>query len=136
SLLARYWSEITDLIRVSQGTTLQILKHYGGPSALLQDPNASKRIYHFSRHQLKQETIQQIIDSARQTHGVVQTAWDIRYVCETGEQSVTLSKELRQLDKTFQLLVDRGTETLQQMRRAFGAATRSKVLKHHRFGYP
>jgi transposase len=42
SLVARYWPELFSLLGTSQGTMLQILKHYGGPSGLRNDPESSR----------------------------------------------------------------------------------------------
>jgi transposase len=123
SLVARYWPELFSLLGTSQGTMLHILKHYGGPSGLRNDAEALRRIYRFSRSQLDSETIRKIIESARNTQGVIQTAHDIRYVCEIGERAVTLRNELRDLDKQFQEMVSRGSKQLQQMRVILGAAT-------------
>ncbi|MDR2440001.1 MAG: transposase, partial [Planctomycetaceae bacterium] len=122
SLVARYWPELFSLLGTSQGTMLHILNHYGGPSCLRNDSEALRRIYRFSRSQLDSETISKIIESARNSQGVIQTPYDIRYVCEIGGRAVTLRNELRQLDKQFQAMVSRGSEQLQQMRVILGAA--------------
>ncbi|HWU37869.1 MAG TPA: transposase, partial [Candidatus Acidoferrum sp.] len=48
-LLARHWPEATSVLKLSSGTLLRVLKHYGDPKALAADPEAAKRLARWGR---------------------------------------------------------------------------------------
>ena len=75
-VLGRYWPEATRELALSSGTMMRALSHYGGPTAMRDDPKLEQRLRAFSAGKFKPARLRQIIASARSTLGVRQTAID------------------------------------------------------------
>jgi transposase len=74
--LSRHWPEATRLVRLVSGTLLHCLAEYGGPAGLAAAPDALQRVQGWGRHYLSAEKAQALVDSARQTAGVVMGQWE------------------------------------------------------------
>src|SRR5262249_50062841 len=70
ALLARHWPEVTQLLALDSATLLRTLTEYGGPQALIQDPQAPKKLTRWGHRLLLPEKIEAVLESARTTVGV------------------------------------------------------------------
>jgi transposase len=75
AMLSRHWPEATRLLPLGSSTLLRVLATYGGPRGLGAAPDACERVQAWGRHLLSAEKAQALVDSARQTAGVVMGRW-------------------------------------------------------------
>src|SRR5882724_8643496 len=59
-LLARHWPEASQVLKLSSGTLLRILKRYGSPQALALDAEAAKQLARWGRSLLSPEKIEEV----------------------------------------------------------------------------
>lgn len=69
-VLAKHWPGVTKLLSLNSSTLVQCIMHYGGPKRLVADPLAAQNLRKWGRAGLSAAKIEQIIESARRTHGV------------------------------------------------------------------
>jgi transposase len=69
AVLAKHWPELTSLLSLSGVTLVKIMIHYGSPARLAADPAARENLRKWGRAGLKTKKIDQVIESARMTHG-------------------------------------------------------------------
>src|SRR5689334_12470778 len=74
--LARHWPEILPELKLTSPTLLGMLLQHGGPAPLAADPQGQQTLKRLSRNHLPDEKLKRIIDRAKQTIGVRQTAID------------------------------------------------------------
>jgi len=70
ALLARHRPEATKTVKLTGGTLLRLLAHYGGPAKLAADTGATDHLARWGGRWLRAEKIAAILASARQTTGV------------------------------------------------------------------
>jgi len=70
ALLTRHWPEATRALKLSSATLMQMLMHYGGPSPLAEDEDASARLASWGGRFLDSAKIRRMVDSAGATTGV------------------------------------------------------------------
>jgi transposase len=75
-MLGRYWPEATRQLRLSSGTMMRALAHYGGPAAMKEDRQLEQRLSRWSAGKFKPARVARIAESARFTLGVRQSAID------------------------------------------------------------
>lgn len=75
-LLSRHWPEATRIVKLASATLLQCLARYGGPSGLAAAPDALAHVQRFGGKYLSAAKALALVDSARQTAGVVMGRWD------------------------------------------------------------
>jgi transposase len=76
AVLGRYWPEATRTLALSSGTMMRALSHYGGPTAMREDPELQERLRAFGAGKFKPARLRGIAASARSTLGVRQTPVD------------------------------------------------------------
>jgi transposase len=76
ALLSRHWPEATRIVPLCSGTLLHCLAEYGGPRGLAAAADGLKRVQGWGKQYLAKEKAQALVDSARQTVGVVMGPWD------------------------------------------------------------
>src|SRR5207249_6728588 len=69
-LLARHWPEASQVLKLSSGTLLRILKRYGSPQALAADPDAAKQLTRWGGSLLAPEKSAELLAGARSSVGV------------------------------------------------------------------
>lgn len=74
ALLSRHWPEATRILPLGSGTLLRCLAKYGGPHGLV--AGGLEQIRRWGGHYLSAEKAQALVESARQTAGVVMGRWD------------------------------------------------------------
>ena len=95
SRLARHWPEATEVLKVSSGTLLRSLLHWGGPAALGADPQAATTLRRFSHNLVEEQTIQKLIHQARQSVGVRLTSWDQRRMRDDAKAALAVRCQKR-----------------------------------------
>ena len=103
SLLARHWPEAGRLTNQSGPTLTAALSHWGDPQAMANDPTAASRLREAGGHYLREEKIDQLIESARSTVGVRMNDWIVREMkdiaCAIGRERKTIQHCRRELKK-------------------------------------
>ena len=69
-LLARHWPEASQVLKLSSGTLLRILKRYGSPQALAEDADAATQLARWGRSLLSPAKIEELLTGARSSVGV------------------------------------------------------------------
>ena len=103
-MLARHWPELPDHVGLTTATLLELLAEYGGPDEVAANAEAARELMRkASRNQLAPTTIEEIIESARQTQGRPTTPAErekIKYIAGMLRQSQKRSGALtRQIEE-------------------------------------
>ncbi len=122
ALLARHWPEATGILDLKSMTLLRALMYWGGPGALACDPQAAERLRRGSGSLLKAQTIQQLLDSARQSLGVDQTPVDVRRMRRMARRARAAVRVRQQCRAALKQLAQENA-TIQAMGRVVGMAT-------------
>jgi transposase len=106
ALLARHWPELTRLIDLNSVTLLSLVAHYGGPAAMMADPEARQRLARWGRGALRNSTLEEIVSSAANSLGVRQNRYEIQSAQESAAAALAALRETRaaraQLEKLGQ----------------------------------
>jgi transposase len=122
ALLARHWPEASRVVEVSSATLLRALEKYGGPAALLQDPEAAAQLQRWGGKWLSAEKIQVLLQGARHTVGVRQGKWDLLRLREHAERTRSHRREVEQCKRKLKALAE-GNGVLQAQGKVVGLAT-------------
>ena len=87
-LLARHWPEASQVLKLSSGTLLRILKRYGSPQALAEDADAATQLARWGRSLLSAAKIEELLTGARSSVGVRPGPWQQRQIQEYAEQAL------------------------------------------------
>ena len=68
-LVARHWPEASQVLKLSSGTLLRILKRYGSPQALAADPQAPNQLARWGGALLSAKKIDELLAGARLERG-------------------------------------------------------------------
>jgi transposase len=128
-LLARHWPEATRWMELSSGTLLRALNRYGGPAGLAGDGNASAELARWGGPYLAAEKVRGLIQSARVSMGVRQTAIDVRRMQQYAGQALTARAEIAKSQRCLQELA-RENPVIQAQARAVGVATACVLWVH------
>src|SRR5262249_24225410 len=85
-LLARHWPEASEVLKLSAGTLLRILKRYGSPQALAEDAGAATQLARWGRSLLSSAKIEELLTGARSSVGVRPGPWQQRQIREYAER--------------------------------------------------
>src|SRR5208282_4155394 len=85
-LLARHWPEATQVLKLSSGTLLRVLKRYGTPQALAADGEAAKLLARWGGAFLAPEKIEQLLAGAGASVGVRLGEWQQRQIQNYAQQ--------------------------------------------------
>ena len=129
ALLARHWPEATSTLPLRRSTLWQILKHYGGPGELALDPQADERLARWGGHFLGAETRAKILQAARTTVGVRQTAFDARQLREYAADGWDARQEILRCKRALERLA-RENPVLTAQAEAVGLATACVLWVH------
>jgi transposase len=122
ALLARHWPEATRRLELNSATLLRALMHYGGPAAMAADKAAVKRLKQWGGRFLKDEKIERLVEDARASVGVRQTAVDRRRMTEAAQAAWTARQEVEAAEKNLKALA-RSQATIVRQADAVGWVT-------------
>ncbi len=94
-LLGRHWPEATRVLKVSSGTLLRVLAHYGGPAGLAGDAAAESRLRRWGGPLLSAAKAAALLESARSTVGVRQGEWERRRLGHDAAEALQARREYR-----------------------------------------
>lgn len=129
ALLARHWPEATRTLPLRRATLWQILKHYGGPSEMACDPRADEHLAKWGGHLLGADTRAKVLQAARTTAGVRQTAFDARQMREYAAAGWEARQEIRRCKRALERLA-RENSVLTAQAEAIGLATACVLWVH------
>lgn len=121
-LLARYWPEATLVLRLSSGTLLRVLKHYGDPQALAADPEAAQRLARWGRTFLSPEKIEHLLAGAGSSVGVRVGEWQRRQIQDYAQQALAARREAERAQRHLRGLA-KGHTVLQAQGNVVGVPT-------------
>jgi transposase len=129
ALLARHWPEATRVLKLSSGTLLRCLGHYGGPEGLASDPDGVEQLCGWGRGFLKRAKAERLREGAAETVGVRQGRWDQRRVCDAAEAILSHRAEHRRGRRRLQEL-GKANKVIAAQAEVVGVVTAS-VLWHY-----
>ncbi|HWT79962.1 MAG TPA: transposase, partial [Candidatus Methylomirabilis sp.] len=121
-LLARHWPEAISVLKLSSGTLLRVLKHYGDPKALAADPEAAKRLARWGRALLSPEKIERLRADAGSSVGVRVGEWERRRMGDYAEQALVSRREVARAERRLRQLAV-GHAVLQAQGKVVGVPT-------------
>ena len=122
ALLARHWPEATGVLKLSSGTLLRVLKHYGDPKALAADPGAAKHLARWGRAFLTPEKIERLLAGAGSSVGVRVGEWERRQIGDYAEQALASRREVARAERRLRNLAV-GHAVLQAQGKVVGVPT-------------
>jgi transposase len=121
-LVARHWPEATQVLKLSSGTLLRVLKHYGSPKALAADPQAAQQLARWGRLWLSPEKIQLLLAGAASSVGVRVGEWSQRQIRDYAQQALAARQEANHAQRRLHRLAA-GHAVLQAQGKVVGVAT-------------
>lgn len=120
--LARSWPELSRLLPLNSVTLLSLVAHYGGPAALLADPDARRRLQQWGRGSLKNTTLDEILASAATSCGAPQSAYEIKAAQDYAQSALAARRETKAAQARMEEL-GRKNEVISRMAEAVGMVT-------------
>jgi len=121
-LLARHWPEATEVLKLSSGTLLRVLKQYGDPKALAADSEAAQRLARWGRAFLSPEKIEHLLAGARSSVGVRVGDWQRRQIQDYAEHALAARREAERAQRHLRGLAE-GHAVLQAQGKVVGVPT-------------
>jgi transposase len=121
-LLARHWPEATQVLKLSSGTLLRVLKHYGSPQALAADPEAAQRLARWGGSLLSPEKIEHLRAGAGSSVGVRVGEWPRRQIQDYAQQALAARQEANRAQRRLRVLAA-GHAVLQAQGKVVGVPT-------------
>ncbi len=92
-LVARHWPEALQVLKLSSGTLLRILKRYGSPQALAADPRARTQLARWGGSLLSAAKIDELLAGARSSVGVRVGPWHQRQIQDYAEKALAARRQ-------------------------------------------
>ena len=121
-LLSRHWPEASQVLKLSSGTLLRVLKRYGSPQALAADPEAAKQLTRWGGRMMAPEKIDQLLAGARSSVGVRVGEWPKRQIQEYAEQALSARQQAARAERQLRRLAE-GNAVLQAQGKVVGVPT-------------
>src|SRR5262245_47060065 len=121
-LLGRHWPEATQRLKLSSGTLLRVLAHYGSAQALAADPQAALRLQRWGGRWLSAEHRQALLASAGTTVGVRPGEWAQRQLRDYAAQALAARRQGQQAERRLRALAA-GQPVLQAQGQVIGVPT-------------
>ncbi len=121
-LLARHWPEATQVLKLSSGTLLRVLKHYGDPKALAADPEAAQHLSRWGRAFLSPGKIERLLAGAGSSVGVRVGEWQRRQIGDYAQQALAAHQEAERAQRHLRRLAE-GHAVLQAQGKVVGVPT-------------
>jgi transposase len=103
-LLARHWPEASQVLKLSSGTLLRILKRYGTPQALAADAGAAAQLARWGRSLLSAAKIEGLLAGARSSVGVRAGPWQQRQIQEYAERVLAARQQANRAQRRLREL--------------------------------
>ena len=121
-LVARHWPEAFQVLKLSSGTLLRMLKRYGSPQALAADPQAPRQLARWGGALLSAKKIDQLLAGARSSVGVRLGPWQQRQIQECAEKALAARRQSNQAQRRLRELAV-GHQVLQAQGKVVGIPT-------------
>jgi transposase len=121
-LLARHWPEATGLLKLTSVTLVDALARWGDPRELAGDPQAAAVLKELGGYYLTAEKVEQVIESARTTLGVLMNPWQVRELRAVAAQIALRRREVDECKCHLRRLA-KHHPTIQAQRPAIGLVT-------------
>jgi transposase len=121
-LLARHWPEAIQVLKLSSGTLLRVLKQYGGPQALAADPDAPQRLARWGGSRLTPAKIQHLLHDAGSSVGVRLGEWQRRQIQDYAQEALAARQQANRAERRLRGLAA-GHALLQAQGRVVGVPT-------------
>jgi transposase len=121
-LLARYWPEATQVLKLSSGTLLRVLKRYGNPQALAADAEAAKLLARWGGSFLSPAKIERLLAGAGSSVGVRVGEWQQRQIQDYAQQALAARQEANRAQRRLRGLAE-GHAVLQAQGKVVGVPT-------------
>ena len=121
-LVARHWPEASQVLKLSSGTLLRVLKHYGCPQALAADSDAAKRLTGWGGSLLSPEKAKALLAAARSSVGVRTGPWQQRQIQEYAEKALAARQQSRRAERHLRRLAQ-GHAVLEAQGKVVGVPT-------------
>jgi transposase len=121
-LLARHWPEASQVLKLSSGTLLRILKRYGSPQALAEDADAATQLARWGRSLLSPAKIEELLTGARSSVGVRPGPWQQRQIQEYAERALAARQQANRAQRRLRQLAA-GHPVLQAQGKVVGVPT-------------
>ncbi len=121
-LLSRHWPEASQVLKLSSGTLLRVLKRYGSPQTLAADAEAAKQLTCWGGALLAPEKIEHLLAGARSSVGVRAGEWPKRQIQEYAEQALSARKQAARAERQLRRLAE-GHTVLQAQGKVVGVPT-------------
>lgn len=122
AVLARFWPELPRVLKLNSVTLLSLVAHYGGPAALLADPEARKQLQQWGRGSLKSTTLDEVLASAATSCGAPQNAYEIKAAQDYAQAALAALREIKAAQARLEEL-GRKNEVICRMAEAVGIVT-------------
>jgi transposase len=103
-LVARHWPELLQVLKLSSGTLLRILKRYGSPQALAADPEARIQLARWGVGLLSAKKIDELLGGARSSVGVRVGPWQQRQIQEYAEKALAARQQSNRAQRRLRQL--------------------------------
>jgi transposase len=121
-LLARHWPEATQVLKLSSGTLLRVLKRYGSPQGLAADPEAAELLARWGGAFLAREKIEHLLAGAGASVGVRLGDWQRRQIQDYAQQALAARHEADRAQRRLRSLAE-GHAVLQAQGKVVGVPT-------------
>ena len=121
-LVARHWPEALQVLKLSSGTLLRLLKHYGSPQALAGDAEAANQLARWGGPLLAARKIEELLAGARSSVGVRVGPWHQRPIQEYAEKALAARRQSNQAQRRLRELAV-GHPVLEAQGKAVGVPT-------------
>jgi transposase len=121
-LVARHWPEALQVLKLSSGTLLRLLKHYGSPQALAGDAEAANQLARWGGPLLAARKIEELLAGARSSVGVRVGPWHQRQIQEYAEKALAARRQSNQAQRRLRELAV-GHPVLEAQGKAVGVPT-------------
>jgi transposase len=121
-LVARHWPEALQVLKLSSGTLLRILKRYGSAQGLAADEGAPKQLARWGGPLLSAAKIDKLLAGARSSVGVRVGPWQQRQIQEYAEKALAARGRSNRAQRQLRRLAA-GHPVLQAQGKAVGVPT-------------
>jgi transposase len=121
-LWARHWPEALQVLKLSSGTLLRVLRHYGSPQALTADSEAPKRLARWGGTRLSPTKIEQLLAGAGSSVGVRTGEWPQRMIRDYAQQALAARQQANRAQRQLRRLAA-GPAVLQAQGKVVGVPT-------------
>jgi transposase len=121
-LLARHWPEASQVLKLSSGTLLRILKRYGSPQALTLDGEAAQQLGRWGGSLLSAAKIEKLLTGARSSVGVRVGPWQQRQIQEYAEKVLAARQQSNRAQRRLREMAE-GHPVLEAQGKVVGVPT-------------